>query len=85
MHLAEYRVAHPRHAASGAAVATAAGREWVTWEDVLADEEDFAAIGAAFDASGAVRLGPTGIGESRLMRQRELVAFGVVWMTEHRG
>jgi hypothetical protein len=31
-----------------------------------------------------VRIGPTGIGESRLMRQRELVAFAVRWMDEHR-
>jgi aminoglycoside 3-N-acetyltransferase len=84
MHLAEYRVAQPRRAGNGAAVATASGREWVTWEDVLPVEDDFGAIGEAFDATGSVRIGPTGIGESRLMRQRELVAFAVRWMDEHR-
>jgi len=84
MHLAEYRVARPRYASNGAAVATASGREWATWEDVLPDEDDFAAIGDAFDATGAVRVGPTGIGKSRLMNQRELVAFTVRWMDEHR-
>jgi aminoglycoside 3-N-acetyltransferase len=84
MHLAEYRVARPRFAANGAAVATPSGREWATWEDVLPDEDDFAAIGDAFDATGAVRVGPTGIGKSRLMNQRELVAFTVRWMDEHR-
>jgi aminoglycoside 3-N-acetyltransferase len=84
MHLAEYRVAQPRRAGNGAAVATASGREWVTWEDVLPVEHDFGAIGEAFDATGSVRIGPTGIGESRLMRQRELVAFAVRWMDEHR-
>ena len=63
---------------------TPAGRRWVEWEDVVADEEDFDALGAAFDATGAVAIGPVGRAEARLMRQRELVAFGVGWMVEHR-
>ena len=33
------------------------GRRWVTWEDVVADESDFEALGAAFDATGAVVVG----------------------------
>jgi aminoglycoside 3-N-acetyltransferase len=85
MHLAEYRVARPKRAANGAAVATPAGRQWVTWEDVLPDEDDFGALGEAFDATGAVRIGRTGVAESRLMRQRELVAFAVQWLEENRG
>jgi len=56
----------------------------VTWEDVVADESDFAELGAAFDATGATRVGPAGAGEARLMRQRELVAFAVGWLSEHR-
>ena len=84
MHLAEYRVAAPRRAMNGAAIATAEGRRWVAWEDVLPDEDDFEAIGEAFDATGAVRRGRTGIAESRLMRQRDLVAFSVAWMDDHR-
>jgi aminoglycoside N3'-acetyltransferase len=31
-----------------------------------------------------VRVGRVGVGEARLMRQRELVAFGVAWMVENR-
>jgi len=49
------------------------------------DEEDFDALGAAFDATGAVAIGPVGRAEARLMRLRELVEFGVGWMVEHRG
>jgi aminoglycoside 3-N-acetyltransferase len=60
------------------------GRRWVTWEGVVADQGDFERIGAAFDATGAVTVGRAGVGEARLMRQRELVAFGVEWMTAHR-
>jgi aminoglycoside 3-N-acetyltransferase len=84
LHLAEYRIPEPVRGASGAAVSTAAGRQWITWEDVIGDEGDFDALGAAFDATGAVTIGRTGAGESRLMRQRELVAFGVEWMTANR-
>jgi aminoglycoside 3-N-acetyltransferase len=84
LHLAEHRVARPRREAYGAAVQGPDGRRWATWEDVVADERDFERLGAALDASGAVTIGPAGAGEARLMRQRELVAFGVAWMTEHR-
>jgi len=84
LHLAEYRVPDPPRAAYGGAVMGADGRRWATWEDVVADEGDFEALGEAFDATGAVTLGPVGAGQARLMRQRELVAFGVAWMEEHR-
>ena len=44
-----------RASTSGAAVMTPEGSRWVEWEDVVADEEDFDALGEAFDATGAVR------------------------------
>jgi aminoglycoside 3-N-acetyltransferase len=84
LHLAEHRVPDPPRDSYGAAVLGPDGRFWATWEDVVADESDFEAIGAAFDATGAVKAGRVGVGEGRLMRQRELVAFGVAWMVEHR-
>jgi aminoglycoside 3-N-acetyltransferase len=85
LHLAEYRVPDPPREASGAAVMGPDGRRWVTWEDVVADESDFEPLGAAFDATGAVTIGPVGVGQARLMRQRELVGFAVGWMVENRG
>jgi aminoglycoside 3-N-acetyltransferase len=84
LHLAEYRVPDPPREQCSAAVMTPDGRRWVTWEDVVADESDFAALGEAFDATGAVVIGRVGAAEARLMRQRELVAFGVAWMVENR-
>ena len=84
LHLAEYRVPSPQYEDSAAAVAGPDGRAWVTWRDVVADESDFERIGAGFDATGDVAIGPVGEGEARLMRQRPLVAFAVAWMTEHR-
>jgi aminoglycoside 3-N-acetyltransferase len=84
LHLAEQRVANPPREVSAAAIATPEGRRWVSWEDVVADESDFPELGAAFDAAGGSRIGPAGMGEARLMRQRELIAFGVEWLAEHR-
>jgi aminoglycoside 3-N-acetyltransferase len=85
LHLAEHRVPNAPREPYGAAVMGPEGRYWATWEDVVADESDFEALGAAFDATGAVTVGRVGAGEARLMRQRELVAFGAAWMVEHRG
>jgi aminoglycoside 3-N-acetyltransferase len=84
LHLAEHRVPDPPRERTAAAVATPAGRRWVSWEDVVADESDFERLGAAFDATGRTRGGGVGEGEARLMRQRELVEFAVGWMREHR-
>ena len=84
LHLAEYRVPDPPRAEYAAAVMGPYGRRWATWEDVVADESDFEALGAAFDATGATRIGRVGAGEARLMRQRDLLGFAVGWLREHR-
>ena len=78
-------MAKPRREAYGAAVRGPDGeRRWVTWEGVVADESDFGRLGEAFDATGAVRIGPAGAGEARLMRQRDVVAFAVEWLSANR-
>lgn len=84
LHLAEHRVPDPPRETSAAAVMTPEGRRWVEWEDVVADEGDFGELGAAFDATGAVRIGTVGKADARLMRQRDLVAYGLEWMVGHR-
>ena len=84
LHLAEHLVPDPPRETSSAALMTPEGRRWVTWEDVVADEDDFERLGAAFDATGATRIGPVGEGEARLMRQRELLEFAVGWLVENR-
>ena len=84
LHYAEHRVPAPPREPYGAAVQGPEGRRWTTWEDVVADETDFEALGAAFDATGAATIGVAGIGEARLMRQRALVAFAVDWLVANR-
>ena len=74
-----------RRARLGAAVQTAdGGREWVWWDDVDLDEDDFELLGADFDATGAVRTGRVGGALARLMRQRAAVDFAERWMAENR-
>jgi aminoglycoside 3-N-acetyltransferase len=85
LHLAEYRVADPPRARLGAAVRTAAGRDWTWWDDVDVDEDDFERLGADLDATDAVTVGPVGSAHCRLMRQRAAVDFAVWWFTAHRG
>ncbi|SCL38504.1 Aminoglycoside 3-N-acetyltransferase [Micromonospora rhizosphaerae] len=86
LHLAEYRQPAPPRQRCGAAVPTAdgGGREWVWWDDVVLEEGDFARLGADFEATGAVRIGPVGDGTGRLMRQRAAVDFAVDWLARNR-
>ncbi|PWU50945.1 hypothetical protein DLJ46_05905 [Micromonospora globispora] len=85
LHLAEYRRPAPPRQRCGAAVLTGdGGREWVWWDDVRLDEEDFARLGTDLETTGAVRLGPVGDGTGRLMRQRAAVDFAVDWLARNR-
>ena len=59
-------------------------RRWRTWIEPAHDEGDFARIGAAFDATGAVRIARIGAGDARLMSMHELLKYAVSWMHDHR-
>jgi aminoglycoside 3-N-acetyltransferase len=85
LHLAEYRVPAPPRKRQAAAVLTETGREWVSWEDVDVDEEDFDRLGDDFDATGAVTIGGVGAATCRLMRQRAAVDYAVGWFRQNRG
>lgn len=85
LHLAETRLEAPPRATAHASVLRPDGSsDWVSWEEVIADEDDFEKLGAAFDETGAVTIGPVGEATARLMSQRALVDFGTEWMTRYR-
>jgi aminoglycoside 3-N-acetyltransferase len=85
LHLAEHRVPSPPQEQPSAAVRGADGRRtWTTWEDVATDSTDFDALGAAFDATGAVLRGQVGSAACRLMRQRAAVDFAIGWLQANR-
>lgn len=87
LHLADARAEYPgKHLTTEhSAILVNGKREWVAYETLAVDGEDFEEIGAAFEARGqAVRV-PLGNSSICLMRQRELVDFAVEWMEENRG
>jgi aminoglycoside 3-N-acetyltransferase len=87
LHLAEYRATYSRKRiiSSAAPILVDGKRQWVTFQGIDLDDEDFPQIGAAFaDATGLVRQGKVGQATALLMPQRPLVDFAVQWMEVHR-
>jgi aminoglycoside 3-N-acetyltransferase len=87
LHLAEYRASFPskRPAKIGTVGHIHRKREWITYDDIVFDTDDFVEIGQAFEeATGLVRIGKIGDAAVRLMPQRELVDFAVQWMSANR-
>jgi aminoglycoside 3-N-acetyltransferase len=90
LHLSEHRAAWPgkRWHEEGAAVWEGGTRRWRTFESLVLDSDDFARVGAAWEASEAAQgqwtRGTLGEGQAVLMRQRPLVDFAAGWMHEHR-
>jgi aminoglycoside 3-N-acetyltransferase len=85
LHLAERRQAAPPMGETGAAIRDADGTSrWATWTDLVTGEDDFAQVGAAFEETDAVTVGPVGSATARLMDQRPLVDFAVDWMARNR-
>jgi len=83
--LAETRLADPPRHTTGSAIAGRDGTSrWTTWTEVDVDSGDFGALGAAFEATGAVTLGPVGAATASLMSQREAVDFATSWLPRHR-
>jgi len=82
LHLAERRAFGPLQARTrtGSPVVVEGRRQWVEYEEPLACADDFAALGAAFEAAhDASRPGTV-----RVLRLRELVDFGARWLSAHR-
>ena len=86
LHLAEYRADLPvtDWISEGSPTLVDGVRTWVTYPDRAGNSDDFAGLGEAFAQTGRERRGPVGAGVGRLMRQREVVDFGVHWLEQHR-
>ena len=87
LHLAEYRAhwSSKRYERQGAPVLLNRQRQWVTFEDVELDSDDFATLGADCERDTAlVTHGRVACAEARLMSQRALVDYAVTWMERNR-
>lgn len=86
LHLAEWRQAAPPRGARGASVRRPDGTsEWVTWTDVLEEEDDFERLGEDFEREVGASVGPVGNATARLLPQRALVDYAVGWIAANRG
>lgn len=86
LHLCESRANRPGKdtVEQGAAVKMGDGRQWVKYRDVRFKDDDFGKIGKAFEREHEVVTGKVAAGVSRMMKQRDLVDFGVEWMNANR-
>jgi len=86
LHLAEYRSDWPgkEPIRQGAAMLVDGQREWVWYEDVDSDGEDFAKLGADFAATGLQIEGMVGLGKALFMKQRAIVDYGLKWLEANR-
>jgi aminoglycoside 3-N-acetyltransferase len=87
LHLAEYRADYPGKSriTQGAPMTVDGQRRWVTYPDIDNNSDDFDGLGDDFAATGRQREGQVGRGRALLMRQRDIVDFGVEWFPRHRG
>ncbi len=88
MHLAEYRANFPgkQRITQACAMLVHGIRQWVQYQPLQLDDEDFPQIGAAFEAAHpeAVREGKVGEAQSKLIRVRPLIDFSVQWIEANR-
>jgi aminoglycoside 3-N-acetyltransferase len=87
LHLAEARAQWPgKHThAEGTAMHVDGKRQWVTFDMLQWDSDDFEQIGTAYEQSIAYQPSRIGMAEVRVLRMRPLVDFAVEWIQTHRG
>lgn len=86
LHLAEFRAdyAGKRNLRTGSAMLVDGNRQWVAYETLDTDPDDFGEIGAAFDKAHHIAVQRINDAEVRFFKQRLLVDFAVEWMEKHR-
>lgn len=86
LHLAENRAHWPgKHFIhEGCAMLVEGERQWVEYDMLQLDTDDFNTLGAAYEAQAGIARGQVGTAEVRFFRQRPLIDFAVKWMEQHR-
>ncbi len=86
IHLAEYRSDFPgkKYNKTGCAMLVNNQREWVEWEELDVNSDDFEQLGKDFESKINYTPGKIGMAESRLISIREIVDYGIEWLKENR-
>ncbi len=86
IHLADVRANYPekRYAEESSAMMVDGTRQWVTYETLVVDGEDFEQIGEAFETAASVKKANIGNAMVTCMSQRDIVDFAVRWIENNR-
>jgi len=86
LHHAEWKANIPNHPSQvqGAAVMDKGKRIWASWEEIVDDDEDFLAVGHAYEKSIDYKPSKVGNAIAKLLSLRDLIDFAVPWFREHR-
>lgn len=86
LHLAEHRATWPSktNTSQGSPVLVNGRRQWVTYDELETNADDFDAIGDELAANQLQVSGLVGFASAHLMRQRAVVDFAVGWITRNR-
>jgi len=87
LHLAEYRADFigKQRLPNGCAMMVGGVRQWVEYDSLDLQSDDFPEIGAAFEAAHGLVVDRINDAEVRFFRQRLAVDFAVQWMEQNRG
>lgn len=85
LHLAQYRAGVRRRVRESGPVRLDGRRQWLSWDDIDLDSDDFLTIGVDLEQAGLVHLGPVGAATGRLMQQRAVVDAVTVWLRSRTG
>jgi len=86
LHLAEYRADYPgkRVMKYGAPIMVNGEWQWVEFDDIDINPDDFTLVGAAFEETGLAHKGRAACAGCSFFSQRALVDFAVRWFGENR-
>jgi aminoglycoside 3-N-acetyltransferase len=86
LHLAESRAnwAGKGFQRTGAAVLIDGVRQWIEYDELLIDSDDFPQLGDDYEREHGIRRHHVGRAEVRFMRQRPLIDYAVGWLERNR-
>ena len=86
LHLAEFRADYPgkKLLPAGAAMMVDGKRQWIEYEILIENPDEFGAIGKAFDEKHKIQVEKISNADVRVFRQRLVVDFAIDWIEENR-
>jgi aminoglycoside 3-N-acetyltransferase len=86
LHLGEFRsdYTNKRKRLTGSAIYVKNERQWIEWEELDINSDDFEQLGLEFESKINYTPGKVGLAEARLLSQKEMVDFAVEWFKKNR-